>query len=145
MALDGDAIRVQMLYPRVYMACHTDHVRAASSEAQLSSRDSAILAHLSVGELRNPTGLARHLKVSPSTLSEALAKLSELGYVRIRRDEADERRQKLELTPKGLDAMSRTSVLDYGRVVRLLERLSAKDRKRAIEGLALLADAALEA
>src|SRR5687767_1913780 len=112
----SEVIQVQTLYPRIYHACHGDHVRAASSGVQLSDRDSAILAHLLAPGLSSPSKLARHLKISAPTLSETLGRLTELGYVRIRRDEEDQRRQKIQLTPKGQEAMSRASVLDAARV-----------------------------
>ena len=144
MALEKEITEIQLLYPRIYMACHTEHVRAASNEAKLSSRDSAILAHLSVEELTNPTKLAKHLKITLSTISEATAKLEELGYVKAERDQNDERRQKLRLTARGLDAMKKSSVLDSEKVGQLLSRLSPEERKKAVEGMGLLARAAIE-
>jgi len=126
------------------MACHTDHVRAASNEAQLSARDSTILAHLSVDELTSPSKLAKHLKITLSTVSEATAKLEELGYVKCERDQNDERKQRLRLTAKGIGAMRKSSVLDFEKVGKLLSRLSEGDRKKAIEGMTLLARAAVD-
>src|SRR5215831_2784658 len=105
MAIEAEVAQVQVLYPRIYMACHVNHVRAASSEVGLSSRDSAILAHLTVSELTTPSKLSKHLGISMPTLSEAMAKLVALGYVRTERNQDDERKQKLSLTKKGIEAM----------------------------------------
>jgi DNA-binding MarR family transcriptional regulator len=141
--LESQITEIQKLYPQIYHACHAEHIRAASSEVSLSGRDSAILAHLSVDALTSPSKLAQHLKVSAPTLSEALSKLEGLGYVKIERNQDDERRQKIYLSAKGLDAMKKSSVLDSAKLSDLLSKLSQDDRKRAIEGLALLAQASL--
>jgi DNA-binding MarR family transcriptional regulator len=145
MELEQVATEIQKYYPQIYHACHTEHVKAASSEVNLSSRDSAILAHVSVNELSNPSRLARHLKVSASTISEALANLESLGYVKSQKDANDDRKQKLVLTDKGLHAMKSSSVLDSFKLIHLLSFLTAEDRLRAVEGLAILAKAATTA
>lgn len=141
--LEAQVTEIQMLYPRIYMSCHTEHVKARSSEVQLSARDSSILAHLSVKALTRPSALAKHLDVAPSTLSEALHNLVGLGYVKAKTDPDDERRTEFSLTPKGVSAMKAASVLDSQKVATVLNRLSPEDRTRAIEGLRLLADAAV--
>jgi hypothetical protein len=46
MPKDDDIHDVQRLYPQIYVACHTDHVRAASTEWRISSQDASILVHL---------------------------------------------------------------------------------------------------
>src|SRR3712207_6488864 len=97
MVSENDVTEVQIHYPRLYVACHKEHIRAASSDAQISDKDSAILAHLTVEELATPSKLAKHLRISPSTLSEALSRLIGLGYVRAETDDRDERRQRLNL------------------------------------------------
>ena len=42
MTLDQAIERIQFCYPQVYYACHTRHVRARSTAAHLSMRDSEI-------------------------------------------------------------------------------------------------------
>ena len=79
--LEVQVTEIQMLYPRIYMACHTEHTKARSSEVKLSARDSSILAHLSVKELTRSGPLAKHLDVAASTLSEALQYLVSLVFV----------------------------------------------------------------
>lgn len=134
---------LQLLYPRIYMACHVDHVRARSSESRISARDSGILAHLSVRDFRGPGKLAKHLRVSASTLSEALHNLVALGYVEFKVDQRDERRTEFRLSDKGLAAMKSSSVLDPKKVAALLKKLSPQKRGQVVEGLRILADAAL--
>jgi len=46
MSKDDDIHDVQRLYPQIYVACHTDHVRAVSTEWRISSQDASILVHL---------------------------------------------------------------------------------------------------
>ena len=137
-----DVRLVQVAYPQIYFACHTRHVRRASSATQLSATDSTLLAHLDEDDAVRPTALAKHLGVAASTLSAAITRLGALGYVVQRRDGKDGRAIDLLLSAKGAAAMQASSVLDSARVQRMLGRLSSADRKRALEGLALLGKAA---
>ncbi len=143
-SVDAMVTQIQMLYPRIYMACHVDHVKARSSESQISARDSSILAHLNSEHFQRPSVLAKHLEVTPSTLSEALHNLVSLGYVSFKTNPDDERRTEFKLTAKGITAMKNSSVLDSNKVADLLGRLSPEEREKAVEGLRLLADAAIE-
>ncbi len=140
--LHADVLEVQRCYPRIYLACHTEHVRASTGVA-LSQRDGSILAHLREDELTSQADLARHLNVTPATVSEALKKLAELGYVEASSDLDDERRKRVTLTEKGAQAMSASSVLEATRVAALLAGLGDDERRRAVDGLRLLAEAAL--
>lgn len=138
MDLNDAVIRVQLAYPRVYLACHTEHQNSRTTPHRLSPRDATILAHLSPSASVRQSDLGRHLGVAKSTLSEALRWLIECGYVA--RDPNDE----IRLTPHGVEAMSSTSVLQRDRLEAVLASLSEADRARAVEGLELLARAALE-
>ncbi len=100
------------------------------------------MAHLSDDSYTSPSELARHLNVTRATLSEALAKLSELEYVSSETSQDDERKKHFCLTEKGLQALSRSSVLDYNKLGKLLAVLAESDRLKAIEGLKILAGAA---
>jgi DNA-binding MarR family transcriptional regulator len=142
--MDDFVTEIQMLYPRIYMACHEDHMRARSSETKLSSRDSSILAHLNVKKLRSPGNLAKHLEVTPSTLSEALHNLVSLGYVSFKSDPEDQRKTEFKLTAKGLEAMKSSSVLNSEKLATILGRLEPDEQQRAVEGLRLLADATVK-
>jgi DNA-binding MarR family transcriptional regulator len=133
---------LQRFYPQIYMACHVDHVRASSTEWRVSSRDASILAHLSVQRGTSPRALGAHLGVVPSTLSAAITKLAKYGYIRNAADSGDRRRRELWLTQRGVEAIQSTSVLDAGRVRRLLKKLKPAEREAAMHGIALLARAA---
>ena len=133
---------VQTAYPQIYFACHTRHVRRASTATRLSATDSTLLAHLDEDDAVRPTTLAEHLGLAASTLSAAIARLGALGYVVQGRDARDGRAIDLRLSAKGAAAMQASSVLDSARVKRMLGRLKRGDRELALEGLALLATAA---
>lgn len=135
-------VEIQRLYPQVYLACHVDHVRATSTEWQLSSKDASILAHLDRDVPLSPRHLAAHLGVVASTLSAALIRLVNLGYITSTPREDDRRQRELRLTDRGAEAMASTSVLDAARVELVLGKLSEAEREEAVRGLALLARAA---
>ena len=137
-----DVRLVQVAYPQIYRACHTRHIRRASTATGLSAADSTLLAHLDETTATRPTALARHLGVAASTLSAAINRLAGLGYVMMERASRDGRAIDLRLTAKGAAAMQASSVLDAGLVARMLARLSAAERKRALDGLSLLAKGA---
>jgi DNA-binding MarR family transcriptional regulator len=143
--MNTDVLQILHCYPQVYLACHVDHVRKRSNEHQLSSTDSAILAHLDTREPLGANELARHIGVRPSTLSAALKRLESLCYIERQESPRDRRRKLLLLTRGGQRAMAATSVLDPARVQKLLDKLDPAERKRALDGLALLARAARRA
>ena len=139
---NDDVYEVQRLYPQIFVACHSDHVRAVSTRWRVSSQDASILVHLDREFGLSPRALAGHLGVAPSTLSAALARLAKLGYLTSKPNERDRRKRELRLTSRGAEAISATSVLDAERVRALLSKLKPDERKAALRGLALLAEAA---
>lgn len=138
---DDDVRSVQQWYPQIYLACHTRHPRAASSGVRLSGHDSSVLAHLDTREPMTAGRLARHLRVGASTLSATVHRLVRLGYIVRTRAERDARVADLRLTTAGARAMRASSVLDDARVAAVLGELSAEERRRALDGLSLLARA----
>jgi DNA-binding MarR family transcriptional regulator len=138
----ADVRLVQVAYPHIYFACHTRHIRRASTPERLSAADSTLLAHLDEQRPVRSTALARHLGVANSTLSAAIARLARQGYVIQSRDAADRRAIELRLSRKGAAAMQASSVLDTSLVKKMLAHLTPGERKRALAGLALLARAA---
>jgi DNA-binding MarR family transcriptional regulator len=134
-----DVRMVQTAYPQIYFACHTRHVKRASTATRLSATDSTLLAHLDEERAVRPTALARHLGVAASTLSAAINRLAALGYIQQRRDAKDARAIDLRLSAKGAAAMQASSVLDSALVAKMLEQLTSAERKRALDGIGLLA------
>ena len=141
---DEDVHEVQRLYPQIFVACHTEHVRATSTKWRISSQDASILVHLDINVGIRPKALAKHLGVAPSTLSGTISRLSNLGYITSQPVATDRRQRELRLTARGKEAVAATSVLDRERVKGMLKKLSASERKTALAGLALLARAARE-
>lgn len=126
-------------YPRIWFACHRRHVRDPESGTLLSAHQASILDHLDTIEATSLTGLARHLGVTPGTMSVAVDRLQRHGYVRRTWDERDRRRVQLRLTEAGARVRSANSALDPARVETLLSRLTAEEQRAAIAGLQLLA------
>jgi DNA-binding MarR family transcriptional regulator len=136
--------QVLELYPRVFLACHTRHVRDRRSGRKLSARQAGILDHLDETEPTGLVTLAVHMGVTASTMSLAVDRLVRGGYVRRQRDKQDGRCVNLRLTRAGLRVRREKSVLDPKLVASLLGRLSPAERREAIRGLELLARAADE-
>ena len=140
--MDDDLIAVLRAYPQIYLACHVEHRTRASSPSGLTSRDAALLAHVEDPDGSSPATLARHLGVARSTLSAALARLAGQGLLSLDEDEADARRRLVRLTGAGRAALVENSVLDPERLAAVLAPMPAAARRRAVEGLTLLAAAA---
>lgn len=137
-----DVRLVQVAYPQIYFACHTRHIRRASTATRLSAADSTLLAHLDEDRAARPTSLAKHLGLAASTLSAAIARLAKLGYVAHGKAANDGRAVDLRLTTTGAAAMQASSVLDSALVAKMLHQLPSAERKRALDGITLLAKGA---
>jgi MarR family transcriptional regulator, organic hydroperoxide resistance regulator len=141
----GEAMTAVMtLYPRIYFACHTRHVRDPQTQRMLSRHQASILDHLDELAPTTVMDLAGHMGVTAATMSLSIDRLERKGYVVRLRDAKDRRRVHVRLTSAGVRVREASSVLDPERVAALVGRLSDADRTRAIEGLALLARAAQE-
>ena len=129
-------------YPRIFHACHLKHIRDPRSNHTLSRHQASILDHLDPRIPLQLHALARHLGVTPSTMSLHIDRLERTGFVRRSQHPTDKRRTNLLLTPAGIRIKSQQKVLDPDRVAALLRRLSAPDRTAALRALRQLADAA---
>jgi DNA-binding MarR family transcriptional regulator len=138
------ARELMTLYPRIFFACHTRHVRDPQSARLLSRHQASVLDHLDEVDPMTLNGLAKHMGVTPGTMSLTIDRLERKGYVVRLRDAADRRRVHLRLTTAGVRVREASSVLDPPLVEALVARLSADDRDAAIRGLELLATAAQE-
>jgi DNA-binding MarR family transcriptional regulator len=72
----------------------------------------SILDHLDAVEATVLSDLARHMGVTPSTMSLAVDRLERNGYVTRERNEADRRRVHIRLTDAGVRVRRANSVLD---------------------------------
>jgi len=140
-----EAVRqVMEHYPRIFFACHKRHVRDAKTRQVLSSNQASILDHLDDVEATSLAGLAKHMGVTPSTMSIAVERLVRQGYVLRERDSADRRVVNLRLSRAGLRIKDSQSVLDPERLEAMLARLSPSERQDGVRGLAILARAAAD-
>lgn len=129
-------------YPKIYFACHTRHVRDEETGVKLTANQASILDHL---DMKNPVtlfDLTMHMGVTPSTMSISINRIVKLGYVKRVKDNKDARKINLTLTNEGQKIKEATSVLDPLLVESVLSRLTPSERKLALDGLGLLANAA---
>lgn len=129
-------------YPKIFFACHTRHVRDPKTRRSISAHQASILDHLDSVEPTSLMDLARHMGVTPSTMSLTLDRLAQRGYVERRRDPKDKRRSALRLTEAGERIRRAQSVLEPARILGMLDTLGAEERTQALHGLSLLASAA---
>jgi DNA-binding MarR family transcriptional regulator len=141
-AMDKLIRDIQTCYPQIYFACHTEHRTRHGSTDGLTDRDSAVLAHVRASDGQSAAALAKHLGIGASTLSATLKRLHGLGLVAMSASPTDARKRQIFLTAKGEDLLSARSVLDAARLRDLLSTLTKEEQRRAVDGLALLADGA---
>ena len=137
-----DVAAVMRDYPRIYFACHRRHTRDPQSGRLASERQVQILDHLDEFTALSLTALADHMGVTPGTMSVAVDRLVKNGYVSRAIDGDDRRRILLRLSSAGAQICEAHSVLDPELIGAMLAQLPADDRARALDGLALLAQAA---
>jgi DNA-binding MarR family transcriptional regulator len=94
------------LYPKIFFACHTRHVRDPRSRRILSAHQASILDHLDEREPLPLMDLAKHMGVTPSTMSISIERLVRQGYVVRSRNRTDKRRVSLTLSAAGARATS---------------------------------------
>jgi MarR family transcriptional regulator, organic hydroperoxide resistance regulator len=140
--LRHDVLTLLSAYPRIYFACHRRHVHDAATHRLLSAHQASILDHLDTVDPTTLGNLARHMGVTPATMSIAIDRLVHAGYVTRARSAADRRRAELRLTESGQRIKSASSVLEPVRVKTLLEQIPVKERAAVLAGLARLAKAA---
>jgi DNA-binding MarR family transcriptional regulator len=143
--LRSDVAAVFRDYPRIYFACHRRHVRDPSSGALVSTRQVSILDHLDATDPTILGDLAEHMGVTPATMSIAVGRLVEQGYVARVLHPGDRRKVQLRLTEAGARVCAANSVLEPSLVADMLDHLSERDRRAALHGLALLGKAAVAA
>ena len=139
---DDGVKRLLADYPRIFFACHARHVRDPKTRRLLSAHQASILDHLDTVQAITLMGLAKHMGVTPSTMSLTIERLVRRGYVLRSRHAGDRRRLELRLSPAGDRIREASSVLEPARVGLLLARMPEAQREQGLHGLALLARAA---
>jgi MarR family transcriptional regulator, organic hydroperoxide resistance regulator len=142
MMLEEATQQLLVLYPRIFFACHTRHVRDPKTRRVLSAHQASILDHLDEREPLTLLDLAQHMGVTPSTMSLHVDRLVRRGYVLRERDSRDARRLRLRISAAGVRVREANSVLDPACVRKMLSRLTPLQCAAGLRGLALLARAA---
>lgn len=138
----SDVARVLSLLPRLLEAFELRRFRPVDAGTALTGHQLRLLRHLDFDDPVMVGELADFMGVTPSTMSLNLKRLGELGLVERRRDPADRRVVNVRLTEHGRDIRAAAPALDSGRVDAALGLLRPDERRRALEGLALLAEGA---
>jgi len=139
---DDGAKRLLADYPRIFFACHARHVRDPKTRRMLSAHQASVLDHLDETQSTTLMGLAKHMGVTPSTMSLTIERLVRRGYVLRSRHSGDRRRLELRLSPAGERVREASSVLEPARVRLLLAGMPPDEREQGLRGLAMLARAA---
>lgn len=142
--MKNDVLAVLVAYPQIWHACHTHHRRGARTGDPLTEREADVLVHIEAASPASPKHLAKHMGITPATLSAVIDRLLARGLLNREQHATDRRRHALSLTREGQRAVLEGSVLDADRVQRALAKLPAPKRARAIEGITLLATACRE-
>lgn len=128
--------------PRIHQVFRTQGFHDAATGAPLTGHQLRILANLDDHDPTMIGEVAEHMGVTLSTMSLNLKRLQERGFVARSRDPADRRVMNVRLTEAGRAARDATSLVDPGRVAAVLRLLSPEERRQAVGGVAILADAA---
>lgn len=128
--------------PRIQFVCRPRSGLGHGESVGASPHQGHILSQLDAADPTMVTELAESMGVTPSTMSLNLKRLREAGLVVCERDPDDRRVMNVRLTEAGERARDAVRPLDVDRVDALLQSLWPEDRRRVLEGLTILAEAA---
>jgi DNA-binding MarR family transcriptional regulator len=130
--------RVARLFPELYRRYHWAN-RVAGADLPVTRRALEVLQHLAASGPLTVGEQAEHMGLRRNSASELLQRLEAKGLVARIRDERDERRVLVWLTPAGRDVVSRVGeVLAPDLLAERMAALSPDERKSVIRGLELL-------
>ena len=138
----SDLVTVLRALPRIREACRGRELHEVVSGTELSEHQARILSALDDVDPTMVTELAEHMGVTASTMSLNLKRLEAAGFVSRHRDPADRRVMNVRLTEAGRRVRDATWTLSPERVAALLDLIGEADRRRALDGLVILARAA---
>src|SRR6185295_9461077 len=110
-----DVLAVLVAYPQIWHACHTHHQRGDRSGDPLTEREASVLVHICAFSPASPKSLAKHMGITPGTLSAVIDTLLLRGFIDRAQHRHDRRRHALTLTRAGEAAVLKGSVLDAAR------------------------------
>ena len=132
----SDAERFEAAYRAVWGALHRE------DDPDLSQHERQLLHHVPADGGIALNALAKHLALPKSTASVLVKDLERRGFVRRRRDTADERRLAIVLTPEGARRVAADRVLEPDRLAAAIATLPQAQRRTMLTGIERLARAA---
>lgn len=136
------AERIARLFPEVFRLYHYGQ-RVEGAELPVTRRSLEVLQHLAASGPLTVGEQAEHLGLRRNSVSELLQRLEAKGLVARIRDERDERRVLVWLTPAGADVASRVGrILAPDLLSRVMARLTPEERAIVVRGFELLASPA---
>lgn len=138
----ADTAFVAMALPRIFFACRARGTVDASRGTTLTEHQIRTLSYLDLEDPTMVTELADFIGVTASTMSLNLKRLEVGGYVSRARDPNDRRAMNVRLTEDGRRIVDGHRRFDPERVGAMLQQVRPEERKRALEGIAILARAA---
>jgi DNA-binding MarR family transcriptional regulator len=129
-------------YPRIHDACRSRGMPETVRGKGLTEHQARILGYLDAEDPTMVSELAEAMNVTASTMSLNLKRLEGGGFLTRGRDPDDRRVMNVLLTEEGREVREGTTLLDPDRVDALLRGLGAEDRRKVIEAMVLMADAA---
>lgn len=132
----SDAERFEAAYRAVWGALHRQ------DDPDLSQHERQLLHHVPADGGIALNALAKHLALPKSTASVLVKDLERRGFVRRRRDTADERRLAIVLTPEGARRVAADRVLEPDRLAAAIATLTRAERGTMLAGIERLARAA---
>ena len=136
-ATDSVADAVLRVIPRLSRFMERELVRTGSS---LSVRQLRVLQRLHDGE-QIAAEIARHSSVGPAAMQGVLDGLVDRGLVLRQRSATDRRKQLLQLTPEGEDALATGNRVVQEAVSALVRDLKKTEQAQIVEGLDRLQEA----
>ncbi|MCA0432059.1 MAG: MarR family winged helix-turn-helix transcriptional regulator [Proteobacteria bacterium] len=110
-----------------------------SGKSGLTHRQYTVLSAVDAHEGKSQTELVRITGIDRSTLADLVARLMAQGYLQRRRTKEDARMNAVKLTPVGKKALKTAQSAADDVDKKLLQLLSASDRKMMMDGLTLIA------
>jgi DNA-binding MarR family transcriptional regulator len=134
---DAVADAVLRVVPRLARLMERELVRSGS---QLSVRQLRVLQRLHDGE-QIAAEIARHSSVGPAAMQGVLDGLVERGLVLRQRSSADRRKQLLQLTPEGEQALKSGNQIVQQALGSLVSEMKKSEQTQIVEGLESLQEA----
>jgi DNA-binding MarR family transcriptional regulator len=113
-------------------------VRGADAESRMSASRLSALSVLVYGGPKSVGELASAEQVTAPTMSRLVTGLERAGFVRRKRDAADGRRVRVEVTESGVRVLERARRRRVERLAGVMEALSSGEREAVLKAVEIL-------